>query len=159
MNVRDLVTWGRNRLPTAEGPHPFFALQRDINKLFDDMWGGFELPTMMRGRAFPSIEVRDEDKQVRVIAELPGMDENDVELTLADGVLTLKGEKKSETTEKTAEGGSVSERWYGRFERAVEVGAVEEDKVAAEYKNGVLTVTLPKAETAKDKARKIPITH
>jgi HSP20 family protein len=153
MNVRDLVPWGRGRLTTGE---PFHMLQRDINRLFDDMWGGFDLPALLGRKGFPALEVRDEGKEIKVVAELPGMGVKDVELTIDAGILTLKGERKSETTEKT-DGGLFSERWYGRFERSVNVGQVEEDKVVADFSNGVLTVILPKAAVPEEMGRKIPI--
>lgn len=153
MNVRDLVPWGRGRLTAGE---PFQILQRDINRLFDDMWGGLELPALLGRKGFPALEVRDDGREIKIVAELPGMGVKDVELTLDAGILTLKGERKSETTEKT-DGGLFSERWYGRFERAVNVGQVDEDKVVADFSNGVLTVTLPRVETTEEKGRKIPI--
>lgn len=155
----------RTMVPKGHGPlasrdlrtDPFFALQRGINRMFDDLWGGFDLPTVFAGHRFPSLEVHDEDKVVRVTAELPGMTDKDVELTLKDGILTLKGEKKSETSEKT-EHGMVSERWYGHFERSVAVGEVDDNAVAATFDNGILTVTLPKTERPKDTGHTIPIT-
>lgn len=155
----------RMMIPKGRGPlagfdlrtDPFFALQRGINHMFDDLWHGLDVPATLVNHGFPSLDVHDEDKVVRVIAELPGMTEHDVDLTLKDGVLTLKGEKKSETSEKT-EHGTVSERWYGRFERSVAVGEIDETAVTAKFDNGVLTVTLPRSEHPKDTAHKIPIT-
>jgi HSP20 family protein len=143
------------RMLREGGTSPFLALQQGINRVFDDMWRGLDLPAVF-GPRFPSIELRDEDKEIRVVAELPGLDEKDVEISLKDGILLLSGDKKSETSEST-EQGTFSERWYGHFERAVAVGEVDEEKVAAEFKNGVLTVILPKAEQAKETGRKIPI--
>lgn len=154
----------RNLIPKEHDPlvgrdawaDPLFALQRGINRMFEDMWRGFDVPTVFGGHRFPSIEVKDKDKELVVTAELPGLTDKDVELTLRDGVLTLKGEKKSETDHET-EAGSVSERWYGSFERRLGVGDVDEDKVAASYDNGVLTITLPKVAKAKETGRTIPI--
>lgn len=151
---------GHTPLATREGrPDPFLALQRGINRMFDDLWHGWDAPMVFGGHAhhFPTLEVRDEDKAIRVVAELPGMDDKDVELSLTDGILTLKGEKKSESEEKT-EHGVVSERWFGRFERSVAVGDVDETTAEAKFENGVLTVTLPKVEKPKETGRKIPIT-
>ncbi|WP_147029558.1 Hsp20/alpha crystallin family protein, partial [Methylobacterium oxalidis] len=91
----------------------------------------------------------------RVSAELPGLDEKDVELTIDDGVLTLRGEKRAETTD-TQRG--YSERSYGRFERVLALPfAVEEDKVEATFRNGVLSVTLPRSAKAPERGRRIAI--
>ena len=89
-----------------------------------------------------------------VVAELPGLDQNDVALELSDGVLTISGEKKSETEDKQR---FFSERYYGRFERRIPVDDVDQEKVAASFKNGVLTVTLPKLPTAQRKVKRIAI--
>lgn len=89
------------------------------------------------------------------MAEVPGLEENDVEVLLEDGVLTLRGEKKSETEDKDRQ---FSERYYGRFEGRLALGReVDEDKVAATFKNGVLTVTLPKTEKSQANAKRIEI--
>jgi HSP20 family protein len=154
---RTMIPKGHTPPATREGRlDPFFALQRGINRMFDDLWHGFDPPALFAGHRFPSLEVRDEDKTVRVIAELPGLDAGDVELSLHDGILTLKGEKKTESEEKT-EHGVVSERWFGHFERSVTVGEVDEDATEAKVENGVLTVTLPKVDKPKETGRKIPI--
>ena len=95
------------------------------------------------------------DGALRVSAELPGLDEKDVELLIADGVLTLKGEKRAETTDKDR---GYSERSYGRFERSIALPVpVEEDKAEATFRNGVLTVTLPRAAEAPERRRRIAI--
>jgi HSP20 family protein len=95
------------------------------------------------------------DKELRVSAELPGMDEKDVEILVDDGVLTIRGEKKSETEDQ---GRRFSERYYGRFERSIALPyEVEEDKANASFQNGVLTVTLPKSARAQEKAKRIAI--
>jgi HSP20 family protein len=89
-----------------------------------------------------------------VIAELPGLEQKDVEVELANDVLTISGEKKSETEDKER---LFSERYYGRFERRIPVDDVDQDKVAASFNNGVLTVTLPKSPTAQQKVKRIAI--
>ena len=103
---------------------------------------------------WPSVEFNETDKEVKVIAELPGIEQKDVEVEIADGVLTISGEKKSETEDKERR---FSERYYGRFERRIPVDDVEQDKVAASFKNGILTVTLPKSPTAQRKVKRIAI--
>lgn len=88
-------------------------------------------------------------------AEIPGLEEKDIEVFLNDGVLTLKGEKRSETEDK---GKQFSERYYGRFERRIPLGTeVKEDQVDAAFKNGVLTITLPKTERAQSQVKRIAI--
>ncbi len=136
---------------------PFFALQRGINTMFDDMWRGIEVSPSFLGTRFPNLDVHDEEKTILVTVELPGMDTKDVEIGLSDGILTIKGEKKSETNEKN-ERGMVSERRYGQFARSISVGSVDENAAKASFENGILTVTLPKTEKPKETGRKIPIT-
>lgn len=91
---------------------------------------------------------------MKVTAELPGLDETDLEVEFANGVLAIKGEKKTETEDKDR---LFSERYYSRFERRIPIDDVEEDKVAASFKNGVLTVTLPKSERARQEVKRIAI--
>lgn len=165
MSVRDLIPWsrGNNQAPTmyrGDDVDPFLSLHRDVNRLFDEVFRGFDTPSLF-GRmrtgngAWPNVEVSETDKEIRVAAEVPGLEENDIEVLLEDGVLTLRGEKRSETEDK---GRQFSERYYGRFERRVALGReVEEDKVAATFKNGVLTVTLPKSAQAQVNAKRIAI--
>jgi HSP20 family protein len=98
--------------------------------------------------------VNETDKQVNVIAELPGLEEKDVEVELADGALAIRGEKKIETDDKDR---LFSERYYGRFERHIPVDDVEQEKVSASFKNGVLTVTLPKSPASQQKVKRIAI--
>jgi HSP20 family protein len=167
MNVRDLIPWGRDngtRTPTLyrDGDRdPFLSLHREVNRLFDDVFRGFDSPLPSLGRFssfggnWPSVEVSDGEKEIRVTAEVPGLDEKDIEVLLDDGVLTLKGEKRSDTEDKNRQ---FSERFYGIFERRIPIGyEVEDDKVDARFNNGVLTVTLPKTAKAQSQARRIEI--
>jgi HSP20 family protein len=137
---------------------PFVTLQREMNRVFDDMFRRFDtsLPSVFGGaQGWPSVEVNATDKEVRVSAELPGLDEKEVEILVDDGVLTIRGEKKSETDDKDR---GFSERYYGRFERRVALPfEVDEEKAEASFKNGVLTVALPKSPKAEEKAKRIPI--
>ena len=163
MTIRDLIPWGREKAPGVFGDggrDPFLSLHREVNRLFDEALRGFDtrLPAFAgfpdRG-GWPSVEISDNEKEIRVTAEVPGLEEKDIEVLLDDGVLTIKGEKRSETEDKEKQ---FSERFYGRFERRIPLGAeVEENKVAADFKNGVLTVTLPKTERAQTKAKRIAI--
>ena len=144
---------------------PFSDLRSEIERVFDNfMPGWFDFPKMpafadARFDVTPKVEVTETDKEFRVRAELPGIDEKDIEITLADGMLTLKGEK-SEEKEHKGEGEQVhwTERSFGSFRRSLRVpDSIDEDKVSAEFKKGVLTVTLPKSAEAQKAARKIKI--
>jgi HSP20 family protein len=167
MSVRDLIPWGRNNgsqvpnLLRDDDRDPFLSLHREVNRLFDDVFRGFGsgLPSFGNGSAFgagwPSVEISEADKEIKVTAEVPGLEEKDIEVLLDDGVLTLKGEKRSESEDKDRQ---FSERYYGRFERRVPLGVeVDEDKVDASFRNGVLTVTLPKTEKAQSQVKRIAI--
>jgi len=105
---------------------------------------------------WPHIELSETDKEVKVVAELPGLEEKDVQVELANGVLVIKGEKKTETEDKDL---MFSERFYGRFERRIPVEDVDEAKVAASFKNGILSVTLPKSARAQEKVKRIAINN
>ena len=164
MSMRDLIPWSnRSReLSTRRNDEtgPFLALHREVNRLFDDAFRGFGLAPfgsdrlLDRTMGWPNIEVSESDKEVKVTAELPGLEEKDIDVELANGVLAIRGEKKTETEDKDR---LFSERYYGRFERRIPVDDVEQDKVAASFKNGVLTVTLPKSPDAQQKVKKIAI--
>jgi HSP20 family protein len=168
MAVRDLIPWGRPRTPVpstmpGEEGSPFLTLHREMNRLFDDVFNRFDagmpsmferMPGWSRG-AWPSLEVNASNEEVRVSAELPGMDEKDIELLVDQDVLTIRGEKRSESEDQ---GRHFSERYYGRFERSIALPfEVEEDGAEASFKNGVLTVTLPKSAKAEEKGKRIAI--
>ena len=132
-----------------------------MNRLFDDVFRGFDLAPFGSERIFdrltrdwPSLEVSETDKEMKVSAELPGLEDKDVKVELANGVLAISGEKKTETEDKVR---LFSERYYGRFERRIPVDDVDEDKVSASFKNSVLTVTLPKAPQAQRKVKRIAV--
>lgn len=166
MNMRDLIPWtrGSDQVPDFyrdERSSPFFTLQREMNRLFEDAFRGFDMPTLLGRRqgltnmGWPRIEVNETDKEIVVSAEIPGLEEKDVELLLSDGNLIIRGEKKSEVEDKDRQ---FSEHFYGRFERQIPLGPdVDEDKVEASFKNGILKVTLPKTERARAKAKRIAI--
>jgi len=139
--------------------NPILDLHREMNRLFDDVFRGFDVSPFNdlffeRSMNWPSIEVNETDKDVKVTAELPGLDDKDVEVELANGVLSIKGEKKTETEDKDRR---FSERYYGRFERRIPIDDVDEDKISAAFKNGVLTVTMPKLADAQSKVKRIAI--
>jgi HSP20 family protein len=163
MAMRDLVPWsGGGSVPARRREdHPFMTLHREMNRLFDDVFRGFDLAPFGSERVFdrltrdwPSLEVSETDRDIKVSAELPGLEDKDVKVELANGVLAISGEKKTETEDKDR---LFSERYYGRFERRIPIEDVDEDKISASFKNGVLTVTLPKAPQAQSKVKRIAV--
>jgi HSP20 family protein len=163
MSMRDLIPWNRSsRVPVQRGEEgtPFLTLHREMNRLFDDVFRGFDFAPLRFDRVFdrtwswPSVEVSENDKEVRVTAELPGLEEKDVEVQLSNGVLAIKGEKRTETEDNDR---LFSERFYGRFERRIPVDDIDEDKVNASFGNGVLVVTLPRSAEAQRNVKRIAI--
>jgi HSP20 family protein len=157
MAFRDMIPWSRQQqlAPQRDAFDPFTTLHREMNRLFDDAFRSFDIaPFSSQAMGWPNVEVNETGNEVKVIAELPGLEEKDVNLELRDGLLTISGEKRSETEDKERR---FSERYYGRFERSVPVDDVDQDKVEASFKNGVLTVTLPKLPTAQQKVKRIAI--
>jgi HSP20 family protein len=159
MSVRDLIPWSRNSEPTPTfnlERHPFLALHRDMNRLFDDAFRNLGAPSPFRGgAAWPSIELSETDGELRVSAELPGLEEKDVEVTLENGVLSIRGEKKAETKDDERQ---FTERYYGSFLRQVPIRwEVDADAVKAGFRNGVLSITVPKSDSARQQTRRIPI--
>lgn len=164
MNMRDLIPWSRNhKLPAlsrGDNANPFMTLHREMNRMFDDFARSFDLPAFSNNSwngwssGWPHVEVSETDEDVKVVAELPGLEEKDIEVTLHEGMLTLKGDKKGETR-----GAVYSERWHGRFERTVQLGPdVDPNRVNAAFKNGVLTITVAKRPEAQRQVKRIPIT-
>ena len=160
MNVRDLVPWNRNAeqnrpvVPTAS-EHPMFTLHREMNRLFDDVFRGFDAPSFWGGRGtWPQIEVEDAEGEYRVSAELPGLEEKDVEVLVQDGVLILRGEKRAESEDRSR---AFSERVYGRFERQLALESLDEDRIQAKFRNGVLTITAPKSAQSRERVKRIAI--
>jgi HSP20 family protein len=162
MGIRDLVPWtkGQQLSTREESFHPFLTLHSEMNRLFDDVFRGFGSlgrlgnPLMEGQFAWPRLELSETDKAVTVSAELPGLSESDVQVEIANGVLSIRGEKKAERSDGSK---FVSERYYGSFERQIPLEGVEEDKAEADFKNGVLTVTLPKSEQSNRNVKHIAI--
>ena len=161
MAMRDLIPWGRQQTATpalwrGNDVSPIASLRREMDRLFDDI---FRAPAFgnfggsLGGiTGWPNLDVKDNDREVIVTAEVPGMNEKDVELLLYNGMLTIRGEKKGEKDER-----GYSERWYGRFERQIPLpSSVDEEHCRAEFRDGLLTVTLPKVEGVESRKR-IPI--
>jgi HSP20 family protein len=136
---------------------PFLSLHREMNRLFDDAFRSFEIPSLVGSgvHSWPRIEVTERGREIQIAAELPGMDEKDVEVFLTDGALIIRGEKKSETGDKERQ---FSERFYGRFERRIPMDAdVDESSISASFRNGLLMVTVPRSGSETTNAKRIPI--
>jgi HSP20 family protein len=154
VDLKSLVPWRNHRgLAGRDELFPFQSLRREFDRMFEDVVGrGWLLEGLS-----PAVDVHQDDKEVVVTAELPGMSEKDIEVSLAGELLTIKGEKKSEHEEK--EGGAHrTERRYGAFERTIRLPfAVKDDPIDATFANGVLTVRLRVPEELKKPVRKIEI--
>lgn len=150
MNLRSLIPVGRSRDIARREVFPFTSLQREIERVFDDFTRGFPSFTGDR-ELMPSMDVTETDKEIEVTAELPGLEEKDVQINFADNVLTIRGEKKSEREEKDKDYRLV-ERSYGSFSRSIELpSGVDPDRIQASIAKGVLKVTVPKPAPAQVK--------
>lgn len=163
MAFTSLIPWrrGERRVPIRREEHPLQILQRDMNRLFDEFFRGWGLsPFRLFEEGWdvfsPRVDVVETDKEIKVTAELPGMDENDIEISLSQDVLTISGEKKEEEEYKGRNYYRM-ERSYGSFQRSIPLPCeVDSDKAEATFKRGVLTVTLPKTAAAQA-CKRIPI--
>jgi HSP20 family protein len=152
MNLKSLIPVGRNAGLTQRD-NPMMSLQREIDRLFDEFNRGFSSFTSAFGgnTLMPVTDVKETDKEFELTAELPGLDEKDLQVNVTDNVLTIRGEKKAEKEEK--EGGYRSiERSYGSFYRSFELPAgVDTNKIQASLSKGVLKVVVPKPAAAQQK--------
>lgn len=151
MSLKSIIPIGRERkLSAPRAFDPFATLQKEIDRLFDDFgrgvsWSGSENGLM------PSMDVTETEKEIEITAELPGLQEKDVQVNLADNVLTIKGEKKSEKEEKDKNYRLV-ERSYGSFSRSIQLpDGTNADAIKATISDGVLKVTVPKPAPAQVK--------
>ncbi len=164
MSIRDLTpsNWNREPSKMVSTTHPIHALHKQMDRLWDDFFDGFDLAPFGRSaqdRAglAPRIDVSERAKDYQFSAELPGVAEQDVEVNLADGMLTIKGEKKSENSEEK-DHYLRTERRFGSFQRSFSLPSdIDEDKVKAIFKDGVLTVTVAKNKTAKSATKRIEV--
>jgi HSP20 family protein len=149
---------------------PFESLRQEIDRLFDDFGLGFRWPfgrslltaePLLRRKMalakMPAVDFTENEKAYEITADLPGMDEKDIEVKVADGVMTIKGEKQEEKEDKKKDY-YLHERSFGSFQRSFELPeSVDPDKIEARFKKGVLTVTLPKRPEAQKPAKKIEV--
>ena len=147
---------------------PFEGLRREVDRLFEDFqlgaWrspfgrGAFDVQPFWRGDLWsraPAVDIVDKENAFEISAELPGVDENSIDVKFSDGTLTIKGEKRDEREEKK-KNFYLAERRYGSFQRSFSIPAgVDANRIEASFKNGVLTVTFPKTPQARKNEKKI----
>ena len=138
---------------------PFRQFER-MKRNFDQLWDSFfgrELEGRIQGEWIPSLDLAETDNELVVKAELPGMDSKNIDISLSDGMPTIKGQKKQEKEEKELDY-HFMERSYGSFTRSIQLPKqIQREKISASYKNGLLRITLPKSEEAKKKEVKIKL--
>lgn len=140
----------------------FLPIPRNFQRIIDSLLQDVMEPSSTPALAWafsPQVDVDEDEKQIKVMAELPGLAESDVEIMYEPGQLILRGEKKEEERRESPRGrGRYEERRYGAFERRIPLRAeVEEGQIQANFDRGVLTVTLPKSAEARAQARRIPV--
>ena len=164
MAMKELIPWKKNndRLAVRRREmDPFGELGQQIDQIFNgllgDWTGRINILDRRLSNFMPEVDVTETGKEVRVTAELPGMEEKDLEVSLIDGALTIRGEKHEEHEEEKGEYYH-SERQYGAFERMISLPSeVDADKAKASFKKGVLKITLPKTKEAQSSRRVIPV--
>ncbi|MGO4175499.1 Hsp20/alpha crystallin family protein [Bosea sp. TAF32] len=172
MRVSDLIPWKPGHssatpatsAASASGERdPIAALQNDINRAFDHFFLPLPLPFsgwpagLLGSGSGIQVDVAENDKEVKVTAELPGLEQGDIDIRVSEGMLVLSGEKKADR-EVDEKGYLLRERTFGRIERTVPVpDGIDADQAQASFKSGVLTVTIPKTTEAQAAAKRIPV--
>ncbi|MCG3206360.1 MAG: Spore protein SP21 [Elusimicrobia bacterium] len=172
MSIKDLIPFkqsGKKSLPIKRSDgDPFDSLHREINRVFENFTKGFwdmspfsggAMEQRDQGDFMPRTDITEDDKQIRVSVELPGMDEKDVQVSLANDELVIRGEKKTESEDKGKDWYR-AERSYGSFHRTFALPeGIDSAKADASFKKGVLTVTIPKKADAQRDVKKITVRH
>ena len=149
MTLKSPIPVGSERSVTRPLSNPFSALQQEIDRLFEGFSRG--ISGFPAREVMPSMDLSETDKEIEITAELPGLEEKDIQLNLTDNVLTIRGEKKNER-EETKKDYYLVERTYGSFTRAVQLPeGVNADGIKAVMSKGVLKVTVPKPAPAQTK--------
>jgi HSP20 family protein len=169
MAIGNLIPWRWGSLRDVDEPRPFEAFQaemdalhRSIDRLFAETLNGGFGPSLLSDvwttqRVLPRLDVVEDDRAFRVSVELPGMTDKDVAVTLDDRTLVIRGEKKEDKEKKEKEVYR-RERAYGAFRRVIELpGEVDVAKIEAKFKDGVLTIDLPKTAEAQQRVKQIPV--
>ena len=163
MDIKGIIPWRKETGQVArrrrDDGDSLLTLQRQMNGLFDDFFGRspFQAWPEFDGSFAPRVDMSETGSEVRVTAELPGLDDKDIQVNLVGNTLSIKGEKKKEKEEEKGDYWH-TERSYGCFERTMELPeGLDTDKVKATFKKGVLKVTIPKEPGAQRKKRTIEI--
>jgi len=164
--TRDLIPWRKKHdiLPARKTDSPITELHQRMDELFDDFFGGFgvtrwplENSALEKMIIAPDIDISETDDEITVSADLPGLDEKDLQVTLDNGILTIRGEKEREKEEKKRDYHLI-ERSYGEFQRSIPLPSeIDPDKIHARFKKGVLRVSIPKKAETRKSAKKIGI--
>ena len=167
--MKDLIPWRKRSeemMPSRREGDPLSLVEREMSRLFEDVFDdfglGFERGSLLRRgeegfEATPSLEVSETDDEFRVKAELPGMDEKDIEVSMEGSELTVRGEKKREHEERKRDY-FISEMRYGEFRRSIRLPeGVDREKAKAVFKKGVLTLTVPKSAEGKTLRKRIDV--
>ena len=161
MNISDLVPWRDRRSLNRREDEALYPMRREMDRLFDEFFRGFEMEPWRGengGRFNPSLNVSESDDAIEATLELPGLSEDDIEITLVGDRLTVTGEKRDEE-EEHGKNYFRRERSYGYFRRTIPLPSdtVDADKVDAKFDTGVLKITMPKRETAQTQAKRISV--
>ena len=165
MALTDMVPWRKRKgsIPVKrEFDDVVSPFRQEMNNLMESFFGGWDLDPFRgfesaAGDFMPSVDVKEDDRQIKITVELPGMDEEDIDVTLSGDSVTIRGEKNEETEDK-GKGYYRSERRYGSFHRVIPLTSeIDEDKVEAKFKKGVLSLKLPRTEEAARRSKKIQI--
>lgn len=157
----------RRRDTASRFDHPMLQLHNEIDRMFEDFFGGFDLPDFGLGKTWdsmtrtglfkPNLDISETDKEYNIAVELPGVDEKNIELELTGNALKIKGEKKQET-EKKDKNYHCMERSYGSFQRVLSLpDDADPETISAEYKNGIMTIKVPRKPELKPDVKKIEI--
>jgi len=158
-----LIPFNRDRArpATVETADPFFRLHEDVNRLFEDAFrsfGSLSPYSGFSGDGGVRVDMREKGDALIVEAELPGVAEDDLDVEATETAVIIRGEKKFEETKEDAGGWRVSERAYGAFARSLPLPVeIDADRAEAAFRNGVLTLTLPKSAKARESVRKLAI--
>ena len=153
MAMRDIAPWRETSY------RPLSQLHREVDRLFEDFFAGKESDRigLFEGRFAPEIDISETDKEICVSAELPGIEQKDLEVTMTDDSLLICGEKRKEETEEK-KNYYRAERSYGSFGRTIPLpSAVDSAKAKAEFKRGVLTIRLPKSPEVQSQRKRIDV--
>ncbi len=159
MELKNIIPRSRSLLAKREETDPFSIMRRRMDQVFEGFLHGFDLHPFepQFGGFSPNIDVVESDKEIRISAELPGMEEKDIEVSINKESLSIKGEKKEEKEDK-GKGYYRMERSYGSFSRTIPLPIeVETDKIEAKFKKGVLSIVLPKTARAVSETKKIAV--